>query len=193
MKGLLGSVRTLPAWLRARRARRPARAAAPPFRRKLLFEALEPRLLLSADLNPGAPDPSIEAPLVQTVDPQQTPNMAAVLSQQPAAKAIVFLDASLEQYRGELGDANVVLLDPDRDGVQQITEALASEHDVDSVHLIAHGSDQGIYLGQTQLGASTIDGYADQLATWSAALSTDADILLYGCDIGQDGNFLQAL
>ncbi|MBK7955889.1 MAG: LEPR-XLL domain-containing protein [Candidatus Accumulibacter sp.] len=31
-----------------------SKSAAPPFARKILFEALEPRLLLSADLNPGA-------------------------------------------------------------------------------------------------------------------------------------------
>src|ERR1700741_799134 len=133
MRGLLRGGGTLPAWLGGRRPRRPGRALAPPFRRKILFEALEPRILLSADLNPLAPDP---APLVQNVEPQsQTPNMAAVLAQQSASRAIVFLDATLDTYRAQFGDAQVVLLDPQRDGVEQITETLTNERDVGEVHI----------------------------------------------------------
>src|SRR5205814_2526140 len=123
------------------------------FRRKLLFEALEPRVLLSADLNPAAADASIEAPLVQTVEPQQTPNMAAVLAGQSAPRSIVFLDASLEQYRAQLGNANVVLLDPERDGVAQITETLAGAHDVAALHIVTHGDANGAQVGDVTLGA----------------------------------------
>jgi len=171
-----------------------ARPQKPPFRRKLLFEALEPRLLLSADLNPTEQQQA-EAPLVQVAEPQQQApvDMAAVLQQQPAPRAIVFLDQSLSEYRSQLGDANVVLLDPERDGVVQITEFLDGQNDVSALHVITHGSADGVTLGNARLGASTLDGYADQLAEWSEALTSDADILLYGCSVGADQAFLAGL
>ena len=197
MRELLRSVRTLPARLAAYRRRGVAsarRAAAPPFRRKLLFEALEPRILLSADLVPLAPAPNADAPLAQDVDPQvATPNMAAVLAQQSAPRSIVFLDASLEQYQAQLGDAQVVLLDPERDGVEQITETLAGQHDIAALHVITHGDKTGVDLGTATLGGSTIENYTQQLAMWRDALTADADILLYGCSIGADAAFLARL
>src|SRR5437879_8550687 len=197
MKGLLGSVRTLPAWLRARRAgaKLRSRAPAPPFRRKLTFEALEPRILLSADLHPAVEHALLGPAILATVEPPQaqSTSISAVLAQQPAPRAIVFLDASLEQYRAQLGDANAGLLDPARDGVAQITDALKDEHDVSAVHVITHGDASGARLGDATLGASTIDGYADQLASWRDALTADADILLYGCSVGADTGFVQEL
>src|SRR5258706_7919976 len=193
MRGWLGSVRALPAWLRGRGARKPARKG-PPFRRKLLFEALEPRVLLSADLNPLAEHALLGPAIQQAIPPQsQTPNMAAVLAQQPAQRAIVFLDASLEQYRAELGDANVILLDPERDGVAQITETLTNERDVGAVHIVTHGDPSGALLGDAKLGGSTIESYADSLATWRDALTADADILIYGCSVGADSAFTARL
>jgi len=148
-----------------------ARPQKPPFRRKLLFEALEPRLLLSADLNPT--EQHADAPLVQVAEPQQQSpvNMAAVLQLQAERRDIVFLDASLRAYRAQLGDANVVILDAARDGVAQITETLAGASDVGAVHIVTHGSGAGATLGNATLGASTIDSYAEQLATWQDALT----------------------
>ena len=169
-------------------ARARARPQKPPFRRKLLFEALEPRLLLSADLNPV--EQQAEAPLVQNFELETQVNMAAVLQQQPAPRHIVFLDRSLSEYQSQLGNAEVVLLDASRDGVTQITDFLDGQSDVSSLHLVGHGSADGATLGSAKLGASTLDSYADQLAQWSEALTSDADILLYGCSVGVDQGFL---
>src|SRR3954468_8158265 len=195
MSALLRSVRELPARLRAFRggARSARHAAAPPFRRKLLFEALEPRILLSADLLPAAGESVLGTALVQSVEPQQPFSMTDVLAQQPAPRAIVFLDASLEQYQSQLGDAQVVLLDRERDGVEQITQALAGQGDIAAIHIITHGGTAGADLGAGQLGGSTIESYAQQIATWRDALTEDADILLYGCSTGADAAFLARL
>jgi len=106
---------------------------------------------------------------------------------------VMILDQSLSEYRSQLGDANVVLLDPERDGVVQITEFLDGQNDVSALHVITHGSADGVTLGNARLGASTLDGYADQLAEWSEALTSDADILLYGCSVGADQAFLAGL
>ena len=186
-----GRVLGLRAFARGSNAPARARPQKPPFRRKLLFEALEPRLLLSADLNPL--EQQAEAPLVQNFESETQVDMAAVLQQQPAARSIVFLDQSLSAYQAQLGDANVVLLDPERDGVAQITEILTGESDVAAVHIISYGEPGNVRLGSTDLNSSTLPSYADQLAAWSDALTADADILLYGCSVGADGNFLGEL
>jgi len=161
----------------------------PPFRRKLLFEALEPRLLLSADLNPGAGHaPQPPGALVQTLESEPVKvNMAA------APRAIVFLDPTLREYAAQFGDANVVVLDRERDGVAQITEFLERQSDVDAIHVVTHGNADGADVGDATLGGSTIASHADQLATWRDALTEDADILLYGCDVGADSAFLERL
>jgi hypothetical protein len=179
--------------LRARRNDR-ARPPTPPFRRKLLFEALEPRLLLSADLTPAEQlllEP--QAPLQQDAQPQSNINMAAVLQQQPAPRSIVFLDASLKEYQAQLGDADVVLLDAGGDGVAQITAYLETQRDVDAVHIVTHGAPGGVRVGAAELSNSTVASYAEQLATWRDALSEDADILLYGCSVGADFGFIENL
>ncbi len=170
-----------------------ASATAPPFRRKLLFEALEPRVLLSADLNPAATEEaSGPAPLVQNVAPQQ-PNIdfAAAIAQQ-VPRAIVFVDPRVADFQQlidglpEASNTETFLLDAARNGVQQITEFLEGHDGVAAIHVVSHGSAQGLALGNSLLNASTLDSYADQLAAWREAFSSDADILLYGCNVAAD-------
>ena len=76
------------------------------------------------------------------------------------------------------------MLDANSDGVQQITDLLAAANGkYDAIHVISHGDEGQINLGNTQLTTDSISGYADQLASWSSALTDDADILFYGCDL----------
>ncbi|HEX6690863.1 MAG TPA: DUF4347 domain-containing protein, partial [Burkholderiales bacterium] len=173
----------------------------PPFRRKALFEALEPRILLSADLNPtheALLDPAA-SPLVRTVE-RDTPRISfAAEVAQHQSRAIIFVDptvASFQTIVAQLPDAanaELFVLDGARDGVVQITDFLEGRKDVDAVHIVSHGSEQGAALGSATLGGSTLDAYADQLASWADALTDDADILLYGCSVGADGSLLRGL
>src|SRR5262245_49278695 len=94
----------------ARRVRdsRPRAVSLPPFRRKLLFEALEPRVLLSADLNP-AHEALLDAaatPLVRTVE-REVPSLSFA-AQAEQQNAIVRVDPSLRSYHQQ-----IVLLDLD--------------------------------------------------------------------------------
>src|SRR5688572_33433214 len=92
----------------ARRSRsigsRPA-AKPPPFRRKLLFEALEPRILLSADLNPTheALLDAAASPLVRTVE-RDTPriSLAAEVAQHQS-RAIIFVDPTVASFQTIVG------------------------------------------------------------------------------------------
>jgi len=111
---------------------------------------------------------------------------------------IVFIDPSVEDYEqlvAGLGAAvEVVVLDGDSDGVEQIASALDGRTGVDAIHIIAHGAPGALDLGSATLTADSITGdHADELATISEALSGRADILIYGCDFASGEAGLEAV
>ncbi|QDV13024.1 putative outer membrane protein PmpB precursor [Rosistilla oblonga] len=106
------------------------------------------------------------------------------------AKQLVFIDsavADLDALTSDLaGDDSrfaVFVLDAERDGIDQISEILADHRDVAGIHIVSHGEDGQIKLGQTWLGIDAMDGYAGQIAQWSGSLAEGADLLIYGCDL----------
>jgi len=100
---------------------------------------------------------------------------------------LVIIDPSVENYHhlvnGVIPEANVIVLDPTEDGVEQITQGLQKRSHIKSLHLVTHGSPGCLYLGTTQLKRSTLNYYDRDLQIWSDALTTDADILIYGCHV----------
>jgi hypothetical protein len=114
--------------------------------------------------------------------------------------AIAFLDSALpdgETLRNgiELG-TEVITLDRVRDGVEQITEALASRSNIKSIHIISHGRPASLQLGAIDLNLINLKTYAKQLQRWSRSLADSGEILLYGCEVaaGEKGaNFVQQL
>ena len=82
-------------------------------------------------------------------------------------------------------DAEIIVFDGSRDGVAQISAALAGKSGVSAVHILSHGADGELDLGTTRLTADTLSTYADAIAGWSSALAPGADILLYGCNVAQ--------
>lgn len=181
--------------------RKQGKAAAP--RRKPLIEALEPRLLLSADL----PLDILQADVVPDINLPVEPvisdiyiaspesisgNMADVLS---ARHEIVFVDPALQEVDKLLQDlglvnadgtnngVEVVRLNAVQDGIQQITDVLAGKQGVTGMHVLSHGSSGNLKLGSGHLNSDNLAGYSEQLTSWGNALTTEADILLYGCSI----------
>ena len=65
-------------------------------------------------------------------------------------------------------------------------QILDSRSDVSSIHIVSHAEDGAVKLGKIWLGESNLAGYAGQLASWQSSLTTDADILFYGCDLASD-------
>lgn len=126
-------------------------------------------------------------------------------SQQPALQAkseVVFLDVRVQGYEQMLADIqkqnidgdtlDAVLIDAQSDGIAQISDYLSRHHDIDAVHIISHGSDGSVQLGSTNLNMDSLLQSATQIKSWGNALTGDADILLYGCDVAEhaDGKAL---
>ncbi|MEA5605826.1 DUF4347 domain-containing protein [Nostoc sp. UHCC 0252] len=118
-----------------------------------------------------------------------------------AATNIVFIDTAVVNYQSlidgiALGN-EVVILDPNQDGLTQITEILAARksNSVKSVHIVSHGSEGSLQLGSNSLNLNNISSNINQLKKWTTALTDDADILLYGCDVasGEGTKFVQLI
>ena len=105
---------------------------------------------------------------------------------------IVFVDESVEDYELFIADIKaqynnvafeIVLLDSEQNGIEQINNALDGYSDISAIHIISHGSENGIQLGNTWLNASNVNDYAQTIAGWSEIFSSDGDLLLYGCNL----------
>ena len=166
--------------------------------RRAIVETLEPRLLMSAGLEAfvinndsvqgeALLQPATEADLVPQSDSDQT-HIESVQRQE-----LVFVDTDTPDYQQLLDDLlnnqttdrqfEVILLDNEQNGIDQISETLASRGDLDAIHIISHGTDGTIDLGNTQLEFDTLLSNPKQVANWGQALTADGDLLLYGCDL----------
>ena len=68
----------------------------------------------------------------------------------------------------------MVQLDPDRDGVQQISEALAARSGIDAVHILSHGEPGAVQLGNTTLNFDSLLANATKIRAWGDALTEQA-------------------
>ncbi len=113
-------------------------------------------------------------------------------------KEIVFIDTSVEDFQTLMEgidlNAEVILLDSTRDGIEQIAEILNGRTDIDAIHLIAEGNEAQLHLGTTFLTQDAINGQYAQLFTQiGQSLSADADLLIYGCNFGKGDAGLAAM
>ena len=107
--------------------------------------------------------------------------------------SITFVDSALASDQSLMASVNprseIILLDPYRDGLAQISDALAQRSNISSLHIISHGSEGVFNLGQTYYDANALSSRTEELASWSTALTDDADLLFYGCNVasGESG------
>ena len=174
---------------------------------QLRFETLESRQLLASDVLPtesllsafysdespqnewkalgSAGDDTLAG--YRSWSPSVSGEQAAVVGRS-ASSNVVIIDASVANYQSlltNLAGAEVIVLDPDGDGIEQISEALKGYDQLAAVHLVSHGSSGSLQLGSTQLMADNLEVYSEQLRGWNASLSDGADILLYGCNVAE--------
>src|SRR4029077_3057160 len=119
-------------------------------------------------------------------------------NQQASRHEVVFVDTATPDYQKLVEDIqahsnaarqlDVVLLDPNADGIKQISATLSGMKDVSAVHLIGHGADGAIELGGATLNFDSLVKNASQIKGWGRALTSDADLLIYGCDIAEYGD-----
>ncbi|MBW4512020.1 MAG: DUF4347 domain-containing protein [Scytonematopsis contorta HA4267-MV1] len=114
---------------------------------------------------------------------------SVTFTQGETEKIIVFIDAGITNYQSLIAgikpEAEVVILNPEEDGIEQVTKYLR-KNKYSSVHIVSHGSDGSLQLGGTWLSEENLDAYASSLQEWGSGLTEGGDILLYSCDVAQD-------
>ncbi|MCG7950015.1 MAG: Ig-like domain-containing protein, partial [Candidatus Thiodiazotropha endolucinida] len=167
----------------------------------LICEELEPRILLSADLVGVAVDPASNE-VEQQVDETELQTIEAglqsVLSNQTdesdiSTRELVIIDPATPDYQCLVDDLisqngngrsfEIVLLDSSANGIEQLNETLAQYQGLNAIHLISHGGEGEIRLGDATLNQDGLQQSAEQISAWGEALNPGGDWLIYGCDI----------
>jgi CSLREA domain-containing protein len=176
-----------------------------------VLDALEPRLLYSADITPLAmaeptngPQVSVQAAYMQQITPlsaqQSAPVDLAFVAHQTVVPHQVFVvdlrvaDAQtllqglqLEQANArKLGEEfELLTVASNEDGIAKISGYLAEHQDVSALHIVSHGQNGMMLLGNQWLDNSAVRLRSADFSGWSNAFTANADILLYGCDFAQ--------
>ncbi|MEL6554548.1 MAG: DUF4347 domain-containing protein, partial [Cyanobacteria bacterium J06621_11] len=113
--------------------------------------------------------------------------LTAQVSSIEKSKAFVVLDSGIDNLPllvSHLSHADVLILNPAKDSIEQITTAIAARQSVSSLHIVSHGTPGQLRLGNSYLGFNSLGRYADQLMSWADKLQ-GKDILLYGCQVAK--------
>lgn len=169
--------------------------------RASLIQALEPRMMFDASV-PVVADQAAQAVEaagqhdVAGKDTAAAPASAATATE--ARHEVVFVDGNVQDYKQLTSQlpkgSEVVVLDPSKNGLQQMADYLKGRTDLDAIHLISHGGEASVQVGSTRLTLDNVDTAKAQLEQIGASLGADGDLLIYGCDVGKgaDGSALLA-
>ena len=181
------------------------------FHSEALLEELEARQLFSGGIEGILADnsePEAAVHMEVSVEPEliESQESIAESTENLIRQELVFIDTDVENYQELLNDIlnqsdeerniEVILLDNQRDGIDQITETLANFQNLDAVHLISHGSDGSVDIGNSQLDYDSLTQNLSEISDWGSAFTQEGDFLIYGCNLAEteDGQSLvQAL
>ena len=112
-----------------------------------------------------------------------------------AARELVFVNGNVADYEQLVADLQgkdesrtieVVVLESDRSGIEQVSEILSDRSGLSAVHFITHGADGMISLGDSWLTDANLPQHSEAIAKWGEALTETGDILFYGCNIAAE-------
>lgn len=163
-----------------------------------LLMALEPRIMFDASVGVVAQDAAAQTTAdaakdsTSDNDSSQAPAATgATASQQQGSQRheVVFIDGQVSNVEqllaGVSANAEVVVLDPEKDGLQQMADYLKGRENLDAIHLLSHGADGTVQLGNLWLASNNLAEHRAALESIGATLKADGDLMLYGCDVGQ--------
>ncbi|WP_034374585.1 Ig-like domain-containing protein, partial [Comamonas testosteroni] len=163
----------------------------------------------AVDVAHAATDAAAPAAAEHMVDTETALRHALTAEAQRATEAspattqrqeVVFVDSNVRNYQqlvsGLKPGTEVVVLDANKDGLQQIADYLDGRSGIDAIHILSHGDVGKIQLGNDWLDGGDMAARSELLDAIGQSLAKDGDILVYGCRVGADGvgnEFVQAL
>jgi peroxidase len=149
---------------------------------------LERRQMLAADAGVAAiVAEQTSAPVIASGANTMTESGANAQSPMMGSRTVVFIDSEVVDPSAIADalpqDAMMIVLNSGAEPLQQITASLAALGDVESLHIISHGQAGAIRLGGTLIDSQQLHANRQMLSQWRNAMTPQADILLYGCDV----------
>ncbi|WBM33515.1 DUF4347 domain-containing protein [Pseudomonas sp. NY11382] len=159
-----------------------------------LLMALEPRIMFDASVGVVAQDAAATTEAATTPAKDSTVANDQQAATPPSEQGnqrneVVFVDGQVADVAGLLqglaGNAEVVILDPAKDGLQQMADYLNGREGLDAIHLLSHGADGSVQMGNVWLASNNLAEHRAALQSIGSALKADGDLLLYGCNVGE--------
>jgi len=157
------------------------------------------RLPATASATAGTPNsPLLKSEYLKLNTPYIDSHTEGSIEARGPPTEIVFIDSSLNrnfQLESAVSPGVVVsVFDASADGIQHITDVLSSYSSLSAIHIVSHGAPGLATLGAAILSTDTLEVYTGQIRNWGDALTPNADILFYGCNLaeGQVGQALVA-
>jgi uncharacterized repeat protein (TIGR01451 family) len=117
------------------------------------------------------------------------PGDIPALASNPHATEILFVDPRVANWqtlaKGAAKDVQVIVIDPARDGLAQVTAALKGRSDLTAIHFLTYGQSGQLELGSSPVTTAALTSHAAQVASWGDHLATGGNIEFWGCDVGQ--------
>jgi parallel beta-helix repeat protein len=163
--------------------------------RASIAEAMEPRLLYSADIAPLElsdliPDEQTQSPAVfqnhSISEPTQSSQLTelVVIDSKVAEIDLFLADIAASRVAGR--HIEVLQISENDDGIDAVSQAIADLNQqgwqVSAIHIVSHGSDGEFELGKQRINDSVLRHSAARVSAWSLGLTDNADILIYGCN-----------
>ena len=173
----------------------------PGFRRKPLITALESRILLDGAAVATAVEMTTDVAFQQDVVHQPAPDQAVHFSDGSLALApttasessaprreVAVVDTQVADYQTLIDDlapgVEIMLIDGGQSGLDQLAAFMAEQAEIDTLHIFSHGRLGELILGTDTFNSGNLNDFAPQFESIGNSLAADADILLYGCDVG---------
>ncbi|MEG5135613.1 DUF4347 domain-containing protein, partial [Microcoleus sp. A6-C6] len=109
-------------------------------------------------------------------------------------KQILFVDSTVPDYQtltNSADGAQIFILNENLSAIEQITNTLANQSDIEAIHILSHGSPGTLHFGSETLSNQNLPQWSNKIKQWGKALTKNADILLYGCNVAAKETGLQ--
>lgn len=156
---------------------------------------LAPRQALALDVQSPS-NTSIAARSARLVSPSPTQAPSAP-SPKPSRTVdeLLFIDQKVPGYQqlksGVRSGVTIIELNPNQDGIAQISDALAQFHVRKAIHVVSLGNKGVIKLGAAQLSKRSLGLYSSDLKSWAKSFNGGVDILIYGSNVGADRTLIE--
>ncbi|MDP4076332.1 DUF4347 domain-containing protein [Acidovorax sp. A1169] len=106
-----------------------------------------------------------------------------------ATREVIAIDAGIADWETLVASLDpampIILLPAGGNGLEALALALADYGTLDALHLVTHGSEGQLHLGELRLNTANLSEQSGALAQIASHLAPGADVLLYGCSVAQ--------